>query len=537
MNFPVILKLAGRISPLLLLNAGDSGVPLIRMVMLSHFLDLRELGFASLLTAVYSSFELITDINISRFVISAPREKYEEALAAAHALSALRGLMLALAIVAFSPFIAAAFSLGSQWPSFAALGLIVLLRSLEHLGPRIAERDYRYAPQFKVATVSWGMGLAALFGSIFVFANHLALIAALVGQMVGLVVATRLFASTPYRWRFRTPLFARGFYFGYPLMFNGLGLAVSAQADRFLVGAMLGLPALGVYSVLMVVTSVPVSIGSRIIGSVTLPMLLNSDRHAGGASGPPETGRAHHPSGGGDAGRRRPHHVRYRGSPGFWPPLHRLAMDGGAPSLRRLFPDGEERTRNDDPSHRRTHQAACIGQSGCWRRTDFLRNLHGVRSDDRGRHARPRSWGGAGSCGNVVSDAIGDERGDQRQLAVDRALGSSIVCRQPLGLFRFGRRKDRAEPCLPVPGGGGSRLLGPPLAAADGGSRLLRAVPGRRAGRTSSDTELVIAPPVCRPFRRGHVWQRRSALKGLGAKNCRVVAFVAAAGRPPPGKE
>ena len=79
-NFPVILKLAGRVSPLFLVNAFDFGVPFIRMMMLSHFLDLRELGFASLLTAVYSSFELITDINISRFVISAPREKYEEAL-------------------------------------------------------------------------------------------------------------------------------------------------------------------------------------------------------------------------------------------------------------------------------------------------------------------------------------------------------------------------------------------------------------------------------------------------------------------------
>ena len=182
--------------------------------------------------------------------------------------------MLAMAIVALSPFIAAAFSLGFQWPSFAALGLIVLLRSLEHLGPRIAEREYRYAPQLKVATVAYGMGLAALFSTIFVFANHLALIASLVGQMVGLVVATRLFASTPYKWRFRTPLFARAFYFGYPLMFNGLGLAVSAQADRFLVGAMLGLPALGVYSVLMLVTAIPVGVGARIVSSVTLPMLL-----------------------------------------------------------------------------------------------------------------------------------------------------------------------------------------------------------------------------------------------------------------------
>jgi O-antigen/teichoic acid export membrane protein len=264
-NFRVILKLVGRISPLFLLNAYDSGLPFIRMVMLSHFLDLRELGFASLLTAVYSSFELITDINISRFVISAPRENYEEALAAAHALSAMRGFVVALAMVALSPIIAAAFSLGSQWPSFAALGLIVAARSLEHLGPRIAERDYRYAPQLKVATVSYGMGLAALLGSIVVFANHLALVASLLGQTFGLALASRFFSNIPYRWRFRTPLLAKAFYFSYPLMFNGLGLAISSLADRFLVGAMLGLPALGVYSVLMLVAAVPVGIGAKIV--------------------------------------------------------------------------------------------------------------------------------------------------------------------------------------------------------------------------------------------------------------------------------
>jgi O-antigen/teichoic acid export membrane protein len=274
-NFVVILKLVGRVSPLLLVNIYETGVPFVRMMMLSHFLDLRELGFASLLTAVYTSFELITDINISRFVISAPRENYEEALAAAHALSALRGFAVALAVVALSPFIAAAFSLGSQWPSFAALGLIVAARGLEHLGPRIVEREYQYGPQLKVATVASGMGLAALLGSFFVFANHLVLVASLLGQYSGLALASRIFAATPYRWRFRTPLFAKAFYFSYPLMFNGIGLAVSGLADRFLVGAMLGLPALGVYSVLMLVTAAPVSVGAKILSSVTLPMLFN----------------------------------------------------------------------------------------------------------------------------------------------------------------------------------------------------------------------------------------------------------------------
>jgi PST family polysaccharide transporter len=246
------------------------------MLVLSRFLDLRELGFASALAAVYASFELITDINMPRFVLAAPREDYQEALGAAHALSVLRGAMVGAVAVAAAPLIANLFSLGSQWLSFAAVAAIVVVRSFEHLAPRIAERDYQYGPQLKVATTAYALSLAALFISVVVWKSHLALVASLFFQAIGIAFASRIFSGTPYRWRFHTPYFKRAFNFGYPLMFNGLGLAISGQADRFLVGTVLGLPALGVYSVLTLVTVVPSGIVSRIITTVSVALLFNS---------------------------------------------------------------------------------------------------------------------------------------------------------------------------------------------------------------------------------------------------------------------
>jgi len=94
--------------------------------------------------------------------------------------------------------------------------------------------------------------------------------------MLGIVVATRVFSRTPYRLRFRSPFFRRAFRFSYPLMFNGFGLAISAQGDRFLVGAMLDLPSLGVYTVLTLVTVVPIVVVSRIINTVLVAALFNA---------------------------------------------------------------------------------------------------------------------------------------------------------------------------------------------------------------------------------------------------------------------
>jgi O-antigen/teichoic acid export membrane protein len=263
-------------SALVVINAFDLGVPALRMVILSRFLDLRELGFVSLLAALYTTLEQVTDVAMYKFVLSSPREDYEEALASAHALSVLRGLIVGLIGIAIAPLVAEAFHLGAEWPSFAALGLVVFVRSFEHLEPRVAERDYRYGSQAKAVVMSNVVALAALMAGIALGQSANALILSFLAYVLTFIACTRLFSQTPYRLRFRSRFFKQAFRFGYPLMVNGVGIAVGSQADRYLVGAMLDLPALGVYSVLTLATTVPTSVVTRITQVVTMSALFNA---------------------------------------------------------------------------------------------------------------------------------------------------------------------------------------------------------------------------------------------------------------------
>jgi O-antigen/teichoic acid export membrane protein len=59
-------------------------------------------------------------------------------------------------------------------------------------------------------------------------------------------------------------------------MFNGFGLAISSQGDRFIVGIMLGLPSLAIYSVVLLVAFAPMSVLLRTLGTVILADLHNS---------------------------------------------------------------------------------------------------------------------------------------------------------------------------------------------------------------------------------------------------------------------
>ncbi len=225
---------------------------------------------------MYGTVEQVSDIAIYRFVFSAEREKYQEILASAHALSVVRGVIVGSIAAAMSPLVAWAFSLTPDWPSFAALGGVTLIGSFEHLGPKVAERNYEYKSQLYVVSVSNGLGLLAIVTASILLRNHYAIIISLFAQIVGLVVASHIFAETRYRLEFRSPQFLRAIQYGYPLIVNGLGLAVTSQGDRFLVGMMLGLPALGIYSIALLTVIVPISMLFRIMGTLNLGRFHNA---------------------------------------------------------------------------------------------------------------------------------------------------------------------------------------------------------------------------------------------------------------------
>ena len=267
-------------STLFMTSLLEIGTPFARMIILARFLSLAELGFASALTATYGIFETTTDLAVHRFVFRAPPDEFDDALASAHALMILRGLIICVVAVAAAPLIASLFSVGPEWKIFAALGLLALVRSFENLGPRVAERNYQFSPQLKMNLASTALGLAALVATLYLRRDHTAIVMCQLGQNVGYVVASHVVSNERYRIKFRSPQFIRAFRFGYPLMVNGFGIAIAGQGDRFVVGSLLGLQALGLYNVVLMVTVVPITMVFRLMGTTNMARFYNASPSA-----------------------------------------------------------------------------------------------------------------------------------------------------------------------------------------------------------------------------------------------------------------
>lgn len=272
MRRPVWLKAL----PLFGFSFVETAVAFVRTLILTHVLGPYEFGFAVAISAAYATIEQIADLAIYRFVLSSPRSEYDQAVAGAHALTVFRGIFLASCLLIISYPMACTLANCGDWPSFAWLAPAVMIKSFEHLEIRVRERDYRYGPQLTASLTSHGAGLVAMAIMAHETESHYAFIAYLLVQSATYVLASHLLAVNRYQITFRTSYFQRAFVFGFPLMLNGIGLAVIGQGDRLMVGALMDLPTLGLYAILILAGTVPIGGLFRILGPLQFAGLHNA---------------------------------------------------------------------------------------------------------------------------------------------------------------------------------------------------------------------------------------------------------------------
>ncbi|MFG5117327.1 oligosaccharide flippase family protein [Methylorubrum sp. POS3] len=270
------LAALSKMGALAFLGATEIGVPFVRMIILTRVLGPYEFGFAAALSATYGAVEQITDTSLYRFVLATSRDRYHEALATAHGIALMRGLLVAALFLALSYPVGCGMVSCGDWSAFAWLAPLPLIKSLENLELRVYERDYRYKPQLIASLVSHGCGIAVMLAVGLWTGTHYALIAYLIVQAIVNVGLTHILATVPFRVMLRGPLVGQALRYSLPLMANGLGNAIMTQGDRLLVGAFLGLQTLGLYAVVILTSYVPTSGLFRLLGPVQMAGLINA---------------------------------------------------------------------------------------------------------------------------------------------------------------------------------------------------------------------------------------------------------------------
>lgn len=270
------LKAFSKGGTLLAFTAVEMLAPFMRMIILTHVLGGFELGFSAALSAAYATVEQVTDTGLFRFVLATPRDQYRQALSVAHGMSVIRGVVVGLLFLALAYPTACTMVACDQWESFACLGMLTFIKSLENLEIRIYERDYRYAPQLIASISSHSSGLIAMALVGLETRTHHAVLAYLFTQSIVYVILSHVLAKSPISARFGGPLMSKMLHFSLPLMINGTGNALMGQGDRLFVGAFLGLEQLGLYAVMILTSYVPTTLVYQLANKLFLAGFMNS---------------------------------------------------------------------------------------------------------------------------------------------------------------------------------------------------------------------------------------------------------------------
>jgi O-antigen/teichoic acid export membrane protein len=248
-----------------------------RTVILSRLLAPREFGIAVAITVVITTAELATDVGLEKFILLKSGAAARGALAAAHAVSIIRGLLLAAATAVVAGPAAKFFGVPQAVASFEFAAFVPLVRSIWHLGIKQIQRDYNYRAEALAVTVSNVSGLVvAALGAVTILPDHRVIILAFLTDAVVYAAASHILADAPMQVIPDREMLRQSLAYGLPLMLNGAALALISQADRMVVGRFFGMDILGVYAVVLGLAMTPTSLLLQTTGNLGMSMLARS---------------------------------------------------------------------------------------------------------------------------------------------------------------------------------------------------------------------------------------------------------------------
>jgi len=219
------------------------------------------------------ALELISDFSLGKAIV---RDKdgddpaYQSTIVT---LSLIRGVILATVLFFSAGWIADVFEIPEAKFAYQILAVSPIIRAFIHMDMYRVQRRMDFSVEIFANLASQAVGLVVAVVLAWITRDYIAILWSVIFQTVALVIATHIKAERKYKVGIEKRHMISSLSFGWPIMINGIVLMLSTQADRFLVGAQLGMLELAQYTVVMMLVTMPSGMLTRVVASLTLPLM------------------------------------------------------------------------------------------------------------------------------------------------------------------------------------------------------------------------------------------------------------------------
>jgi O-antigen/teichoic acid export membrane protein len=252
----------------------ELGAQFARTLLLARLLGATQFGLVTSINMFAALVDMLSFIGIDRYLVYSPDGGGRHVLAVAHTLAWLRGITSAALVVALAWPTAATIGAGDYVLGFMVVALGPLLRGAAHLGVVQMQRSGRFWPSTVADAGGALVGLVVGTVAALVAPDYRAILWALSAQAGSNILLTHIFArGLPYRLSLDPSRMRDALRYGLPLLANGLALAAAYQLDRMVVGAWLGVVAIGVYGLSVTLLLQPIALLLRLATTTLQPRL------------------------------------------------------------------------------------------------------------------------------------------------------------------------------------------------------------------------------------------------------------------------
>ncbi|MET4131819.1 O-antigen/teichoic acid export membrane protein [Porphyrobacter sp. MBR-155] len=245
----------------------------LRTVLVARLLGPEFFGISVTFLLVVSTFALISDLGLEKYVIQARDNELADTMPTLATLLLIRGLLMGLMILLLSGWIAAQFGHPELGWFYALAAMIPVIEGFRNLDPLAQQRRMQFGAYVKMLIGGLVPGVVLAVALAAVTHNYIAVAAgALTTSVVAVTLSHRL-AREPYRLGLNRKAFTAVIGYGWPLLLNGIVIFFATQGDRIVIGTLAGMRDLAGYVAVAALTGGVSLFLAKLTGNLYFPLL------------------------------------------------------------------------------------------------------------------------------------------------------------------------------------------------------------------------------------------------------------------------
>ena len=227
----------------------------VRNILFARLLSPDDFSIALTFGLVLLLFEYVSNFG-HEILMQRSKDGYiSNFQATMHSAMILRGIVIALIIIALAPLIPKLLNIHTDTFNYALLAIVPVINGFAHLDNKRAHRTNNYKPSAKIGIISDASSIVVALICVALLQSYWAFYVSFVFRHSISTLLSHWYSIRPYRLALNFTYLKRLWSFGLPLITVGLLKCLGTEADKVLIARYAGLSDFAIYFLALMVTA------------------------------------------------------------------------------------------------------------------------------------------------------------------------------------------------------------------------------------------------------------------------------------------